>query len=45
MKLFDVEDSAQKNISDSGQDDTPAFDKSNFGERARKEGAYSGFKF
>lgn len=45
MKLFDVEDSAQKNISDSGQDDTPAFDKSKFGERAKKEGAYSGFKF
>lgn len=46
MKLYDVEESAQKNIADSGQDDTPVFDKSNFGERSRREGgAYSGFKF
>lgn len=28
MKLYDVEQEAQQDISDSGQDDTPAFDKS-----------------
>lgn len=39
--LYDVEDSAQENISDSGQDDIedyPVFDKSNFGSRMRLEG-------
>jgi len=43
MKLYDVEISAQKNISDSGQDkDTgPVFDKSDFGKRLATEG----FKF
>jgi replicative DNA helicase len=43
MKLYDVEDSAQKNISDSGQPDTPAFDKSDFGKRMKQVG--EGFKF
>ena len=28
MKLYDVEQQAQEDIVDSGQDDTPAFDKS-----------------
>jgi len=43
MKLYDVEISAQSNISDSGQDkDTgPVFDKSDFGKRLATEG----FKF
>lgn len=47
MKLYDVEASAQKNISDSGQpkDDTPLFDKGNFGSRMKTEGNYDGFKF
>ena len=45
MKLYDVEESAQKDLSDSGQDkDTgPAFDKSKFGERQRSEG-FDSFK-
>ena len=41
MKLYDVEESAQKGLSDSGQDNTPAFDKSAFGSRMKTEG----FKF
>ena len=41
MKLYDVELSAQKNIADSGQDDKPVFDKSDFGKRLQTEG----FKF
>ena len=41
MKLYDVEVSAQANISDAGQDDTPAFDNSTFGSRMKTEG----FKF
>jgi replicative DNA helicase len=41
MKLYDVEVSAQSNISDSGQDDTPVFDKSNIGKRPVTDG----FKF
>jgi hypothetical protein len=44
MKLYDVEESAQKDIADSGQDDGPAFDKSAFGSRQKAE-AYDGFKF
>lgn len=36
MKLYDVEESAQKDISDSGQDDKPPIDKGN---------KYSDFKF
>lgn len=47
MKLYDVEDSAQKNISDSGQasknDDVPAFDKTTIGRRMRSAG--EGFTF
>jgi hypothetical protein len=43
MKLYDVEESAQKNISDSGQDDGPAFDKTSFGTRMKQAG--DGFKF
>ena len=39
MKFYDVEESAQKNIADSGQDedDKPIFDKSKFGSRLRQE--------
>ena len=45
MKLYDVEESAQKDISDSGQvkDDGPMFDKSSFGNRMKQAG--DGFKF
>ena len=43
MKLYDVEDSAQKNIADSGQDDSPVFDKGAFGQRMKQAG--DGFKF
>jgi hypothetical protein len=43
MKLYDVEESAQKNISDSGQDDGPVFDKTSFGQRMKQAG--DGFKF
>ena len=41
MKLYDVEISAQNNISDSGQDDKPVFDASPIGKRLTTEG----FKF
>lgn len=48
MKLYDVENSAQDNISDSGQpkyvDDKPAFDNSKFGNKMKSE-AFEGFKF
>lgn len=44
MKLYDVEVSAQTNISDRGTDDTPVFDKSDFGKRVTQE-EFSGFKF
>ena len=44
MKLYDVEASAQNNISDAGQDDKPVFDKSNFGQRDESPG-FDGFKF
>ena len=43
MKLYDVEEAAQKNISDSGQDSGPAFDKSTFGTRMKQAG--DGFNF
>ena len=43
MKLYDVEDSAQSNIADSGQDSGPAFDKSAFGQRMKSAG--DGFNF
>jgi replicative DNA helicase len=46
MKLYDVEASAQVGLSDSGQeDDTPLFDKSDFGRRAKAEKNFEGFKF
>jgi hypothetical protein len=44
MKLYDVEVSAKNNISDSGQDDKPVFDKSDFGKRVTAE-EFTGFKF
>jgi replicative DNA helicase len=46
MKLYDVEDSAQEGLSDSGQDDddTPVFDKSTFGKRSSRGGSFSDFK-
>lgn len=43
MKLYDVEDSAQSNIADSGQDSGPMFDKSEFGKKMKQAG--DGFKF
>jgi len=42
MRLYDVEQSAQADIHDSG-DDTPVFDKSNFGKRDKTRD-FSGFK-
>ena len=47
MKLYDVEASAQDNLSDAGQDDdTPVFDKSSFGSRMKQEKkSFDGFKF
>lgn len=48
MKLYDVEASAQEGLSDAGQDDTPVFDKSDFGMRLHNSGAsknFDGFKF
>ena len=44
MKLYDVEVSAQTNIADSGQNDKPVFDKSDFGKRVSSE-EFTGFKF
>ncbi len=45
MKLYDVEASAQENLSDAGQDDDePMFDKSSFGRRQKAE-SFDGFKF
>lgn len=43
MKLYDVEESAQTNISESGQDQGPAFDKGDFGKRMKQSG--DGFNF
>jgi len=46
MKLYDVEESAQKNISDSGQEDSgPAFDKTSFGKRMKTAGDMGSFNF
>jgi len=45
MKLYDAEDSAQDGLSDSGQDDGPLFDKSDFGKRQKREGSFNDFKF
>jgi hypothetical protein len=44
MKLYNLESSAQENISESGQDDKPVFDKSDFGKRIKTE-EFEGFKF
>jgi replicative DNA helicase len=43
MKLYDVEDTAQSNIADSGQDSGPVFDKGDFGKRMKQAG--DGFNF
>lgn len=43
MKLYDVEDNAQSNIADSGQDSGPVFDKGDFGKRMKQAG--DGFTF
>lgn len=43
MKLFDVEGDPQEGLQDSGNDDTPVFDKSSFGKRVNKD--YSDIKF
>jgi len=45
MRLYNVEVSAQTNISDAGTDDGPVFDKSEFGKRIRREESFEGFKF
>ena len=47
MRLYNVEMSAQENISDSGQDkdDGPVFDKSAFGKRIHREERFEGFQF
>jgi replicative DNA helicase len=37
MRLYDCEQEAQNDIIDSGQDDTPSFDKSSFGEGLQSE--------
>jgi archaellum biogenesis ATPase FlaH len=44
MKLYNLESSAQKDISESGQDAGPVFDKSDFGKRIKTE-EFEGFKF
>jgi replicative DNA helicase len=43
MKLYDVEQGAQNDILDSGQDE-PVFDKSSFGVRDKKMNKFEGFK-
>lgn len=47
MKLYNVEASAQTNLADAGQtkNDTPLFDKSTFGKRARQESSFNDFKY
>ena len=48
MRLYDAEESAQTNISDSGQsqieDDKPVFDKSGFGKRMQKNRDFGNLK-
>lgn len=44
MKLYDVEESAQEGLSDSGQDDGPAFDRTNSGRRVNSE-KFNEFKY
>jgi len=36
MKLYDLEESAQKGITDSGQDDVPVFERTPTGSRVRE---------
>lgn len=43
MRLYDVEESAQKDIADSGQDEGPAFDKTSFGKRMKSDGSKFNF--
>jgi replicative DNA helicase len=50
MKLYDVEASAQQNLSDAGQsysmkEDKPLFDQSEFGKRLHSSTGFSDFKF
>jgi len=47
MMLYNVEESAQNNISDRGSqtEDVPAFDKSKFGKRMKGNTDYGGLKF
>jgi hypothetical protein len=47
MKLYDVEESAQTGMSDTGKvdDDKPLFDKSSFGKRMKEQKDFSGFNF
>lgn len=42
MKLYDCEESAQHDIADSGQDDTPIFDKTRFSKQSKP--TFEGFK-
>ena len=44
MRLYDAEQSAQNDIMDSGQDDGPAFDKTDFGKRDRETRNFRNFK-
>ena len=46
MKLYDLSQSAQENITDSGQieEDIPKFDKSKFGQRMFEEKDFGGIK-
>jgi hypothetical protein len=44
MKLYNVELSAQENISESGQDSKPMSDKPDFGKRIKPDD-FEGFKF
>lgn len=46
MKFYDLEAEAQKNIADSGQSDTPSFDKTSFGKNTRgRSGNFSSFNY
>jgi len=43
MRLYDLEESAQKGITDSGQDDLPVFEKTTIGQRQQRD--FSKFNF
>ena len=47
MKLYNVEESAQEGLDDTGpaHDDGPLFDKSTFGKRAKAQGSFDSFNF